>query len=227
MKNQIAANVGRELRIGALSCLIALAGPSLWAGPNATNASGTATTMTNRSFAMDDTHKLAIGDTVFLQVLEDEEEAKPLVVMDSGDLVVPYVGPFPVVGLTCKNLAATLKTELEKKYYYHATVIVAVDLMAKSRGKVYLNGAVQTPGPEEIPSDEILTVSKAILRAGGLTDLADGKHVKITRKRQPDQPETEPITVNVEDIQRRGKTDLDIPLEPDDRIFVPERFIHF
>ena len=123
--------------------------------------------------ALDDKHQLAIGDRLSFRIVEDEENPKELVVTDSGELEVPYLGRFPAVGKSCKELAWALKGELEKEYYYQATVIVAVDLMAKSRGKVYLAGAVRLPGPHEIPSDEELTVSKAILRAGGFADFAD------------------------------------------------------
>ena len=136
---------------------------------------------TNGMDALDDQHRLAIGDRLSFRIVEDEEDPKPLFVTDSGDLEVPLIGRFPAVNKTCKQLARDLKTELEKEYYYHATVIVAVDVMTKSRGKVYLVGPVRMPGPQEIPSDEVLTLSKAILRAGGFGDYADKHKVRVTR----------------------------------------------
>ena len=126
-------------------------------------------------------HSLAIGDRLSFRIEEDLEEPKPLVVADSGELEVPYLGRLPAEGKTCKQLAAEIKAALEKDYYYHATVVLAVDQKAKSRGKVYIVGPVKTPGPQEIPSDEVLTLSKAILRAGGFNDFADRRNVKVTR----------------------------------------------
>jgi polysaccharide export outer membrane protein len=174
---------------------------------------------------LDEKHKLAIGDRLSFRIIEDEEEPKQLFVTDSGDLEVPYIGRFPAVGRSCKELARALKTELEKEYYYQATVIVAVDVMTKSRGKVYLVGAVRSAGPQEIPSDEVFTLGKAILRAGGFSDFADKHGVRVTRKGGSAAKEDKMFTVNVAEILEKGRTDSDITLEPGDLIYIPERII--
>jgi polysaccharide export outer membrane protein len=180
----------------------------------------------NSMDALDEKHQLAIGDRLSFRILEDEEEPKPLLVTDSGELELPYLGRFPAVGRNCKELAQAIKLDLEKEYYYHATVIVAVDVMAKSRGKVYLTGAVSLRGPQDIPSDEVLTVGKAISRAGGFTEFASKKQIKVTRKAaQPGGPERT-FFLNGVEILEKGKADCDLPLEPGDMIFVPERGIH-
>jgi protein involved in polysaccharide export with SLBB domain len=219
--------------------------PELTAPPNASNAATLtvvtnavtatpavvetnlpASTGTNNVDALDTKHILAIGDKLSLKIVEDEEEPIPLLVTDSGDLAVPYLGRFPAVGKTCKELAMALKAELEKELYYKATVIVAVDVMTRSRGKVYLVGAVRAPGPQEIPSDEVLTLSKAILRAGGFSDFADKKNVKVTRK-SPSGNGDQYHIVNVAIILEKGVRETDMPLEPDDLIYIPERSIRF
>ena len=177
--------------------------------------------------ALDEKYHLAIGDRLSYRIVEDEEDPKPLFVTDSGDLEVPLLGRFPAVGRTCKDLARALKTELEKEYYYHATVIIAVDVMTKTRGKVYLVGPVRVPGPQEVPSDETFTVSKAILRAGGFTDFADKRNVKITRKGTGAGTQEQSFLVDVAEILEKGRTDSDLPLEPGDLIYIPERLIRF
>lgn len=189
---------------------------------------GTTNFATAKSMAaLDDKYTLAIGDRLSFRIVEDEEDPKPLVVTDSGDLEVPHLGRFPVVGLTCKELGRALKVELEKEYYYQATVIVAVDFMTKSRGKVYLVGPVRMPGPLDIPSDEVLTLSKAILRAGGFTDYADQRNVKVTRRSPVPGTKDQTFTVNVENILVKGQTGADLPLQAGDLIYVPERMIRF
>jgi polysaccharide biosynthesis/export protein len=190
-----------------------------------TNAS--ATVSTNSMDALDDQHKLAIGDRLSFRIIEDEEDPKPLLVTDSGDLEVPYIGRFPAVNRTSKQLARQLKAELEKEFYYQATVIIAVDIMTKSRGKVYLVGPVRMAGPQEIPSDEVLTLSKAILRAGGFGDYADKHKVRVTRKGGATGGQDRVITVDVGEILEKGKTESDLPLESGDLIYVPERLIRF
>ena len=183
--------------------------------------------ITNSMDALDDKHTLAIGDVLSFRIVEDEEEPKPLVVTDSGDLEVPYIGRFPAENKTCKQLARELKTALEKEYYYQATVIIAVDSMTRSRGKVYLVGPVRMPGPQELPSDEVLTLSKAILRAGGFTDFADRHNVKITRPGSAGESDKVTLVVDVGQIFDKGKTEKDVALKPGDLIYIPERMVRF
>jgi polysaccharide export outer membrane protein len=178
----------------------------------------------NSMETLDDKYRLAIGDRLSFRIVEDEEDPKPLFVTDSGDLEMPYIGRFPAAGKSCKQLARALKTELEKEYYYQATVIVAVDVMTRSRGKVYFVGPVRQPGPQEIPSDEVFTLSKAILRAGGFGDFADKHNVKVTRKGVAGRAD-QTFVVNVAEILEKGRTDTDMILEPGDFIYISEKGI--
>jgi protein involved in polysaccharide export with SLBB domain len=203
------------------------------ATPTSTTNTATASTnlskagATNSASALDDTHKLAIGDRLSFRIVEDEGDSKQLYVTDSGDVEVPYIGRVAAENKTCRQLGAEIKTALEKDYYYQATVIIAVDVMTKSHGRVYLVGAVRTPGPVELPSDETLTLSKAILRAGAFTDYADRRHVKVTRKGATDKDDKKTFIVDVGKIFDKGKIETDLPLETGDLIFVPDRLIRF
>jgi polysaccharide export outer membrane protein len=192
---------------------------------SSTNVSSSASA--NSFNTLDDKYRLVIGDQLSFQIIEDEDDPVHLVVTDSGDLQVPYIGRYSAVGKTCKELAQALKVELEKEYYKQATVIVAVDLKPGSRGKIYLVGAIGAPGPQEISSDETLTVSKAILRAGGFTSYADEKNVKVTRSGVSGHGDEKTFIVNVKQVLENGKTADDLPLQPGDLIFVPERMVRF
>jgi len=182
---------------------------------------------TNAANVLDDKYRLVIGDQLSFQIIEDEDDPVHLVVTDSGDLQVPYIGRYPAVGKTCKELSLALKAELEKEYYKQATVIIAVDSKPGSRGRIYLVGAIGAPGPQDISSEEVLTVSKAILRAGGFTAYADEKHVKVTRSTGAGPGGDKTFIVNVSHILEDGKTEDDLPLQPGDLVFIPERIIRF
>jgi polysaccharide biosynthesis/export protein len=177
---------------------------------------------TNSMNVLDDKKRLGSNDYVSFRVVEDRDnESQLLRVHDSGELEVPYIGLVPAQGRTCKELAYAIKAALEKEYYYHATVILAVDRVSeKSRGRVYVYGAVKGQGPQEIPPDETYTVSKAIIRAGGFGDFADKRKVKLTRKNGQD------LTVDLKRIIEQGRTDEDVVVEPDDQIYVPQRLIN-
>lgn len=176
---------------------------------------------------LDDTYHLVIGDQISYKVVEDEEEPVVLPVTDSGEIQVPYLGRYPAAGKTCKELAMGIKKELEKKYYYQATVVVAVNSKPLSRGRIYLFGAVAAPGPQDIASNEKLTLSKAILRAGGFTSFANQKKVKVTRSTGSGSDDKKTFIVDVSRILEDGQTQDDLPLLPGDLIFIPERMIRF
>jgi polysaccharide export outer membrane protein len=197
------------------------------AAPATNPAAGPAIFTSTNVNQLDDRYKLVIGDQLSFRIIEDEEDPRLLVVTDSGDIEVPYLGRYPVIGKTCKELAANLKTELEKRYYYQATVIVAVNAMPRSRGKIYLVGAIRAPGPQDISSEETLTVSKAILRAGGFNDFANQKKVKITRTTGKNKDDVQTFLVDVSSVFEKGSTQNDIALQPGDLIYVPERLIRF
>ena len=171
---------------------------------------------------LDNTRRLGANDHVSFRVVEDRDnESQRLRVNDNGQLEVPYVGLVPAAGKTSKEIAYNIKSLLEKEYYYNATVIIAVDHVSeKSRGRVYVIGSVRGPGPQEIPPDEDYTVSKAVIGAGGFGDFANKRKVRLTRKGGQE------ITVDLKRIIEEGRTDEDITLQPDDRIFVPQRLIN-
>lgn len=184
----------------------------------------TSTVMRTNSMAVLDDHtRLGPNDFVSFRVVEDRDnESQRLRVNDNGQLEVPYIGLVPAAGKTSKELAYTIKAALEKEYYYHATVIIAVDQVSeKSRGKVYVYGAVKGQGPQEIPPDEDYTVSKAIIRAGGFGDFADKRKIKLTRKSGETQ------TVDLKRVIEQGRTDEDITVRPDDQIYVPQKLVNF
>ncbi len=183
---------------------------------------------------LDDTYKLVLGDRLSFRILEDQVdpreplEPKRLVVTDSGAVEVPYIGRFPSEGKTCKQLAQELKAELEQQYYYKATVIIAVDQKSRSSGNVYVAGSVHVVGPIELPGTEVLTLSKAILRAGGFTDFADKRRVKVTRKIEASGGEqSQSFIVDLTEVLEHGRTGKDLKLESGDSIFVPARSFRF
>jgi protein involved in polysaccharide export with SLBB domain len=200
----------------------AVSPPALAAPTNAA-----ATTRTNLSgYVPDDKYKLRVGDKVSLQILEDRDLPKSLVVADSGELDAPYVGRVAATDKTCKQLADELKSALEKEYYYRATVVIALDAANRFMGRVYVWGQVRNQGPIDIAVNENLTAGKAILRAGGFADFANKKKVKVVRAASAGAGKQN-FELNMVDILEKGKTEKDMVLQPDDFVIVPSRLINF
>ena len=178
--------------------------------------------------SLDDKQKLGVGDRVSFRVLEDQEDPKPLTVTDAGELDVPELGLVTAAGKTCKQLAYEIKPKLEQTTYYHATVIIGIDLLNKTMSgrRAYVSGQVLKTGPQEIPAGETWTVTKAIMRAGGFTDFADKKHVRLVRAASKGTP-GKTFLLNVDEVLEKGRTDLDLSVEPEDLIYVPARAVNF
>jgi polysaccharide export outer membrane protein len=178
------------------------------------------------SESLDDKRKMAIGDHVSYRVLEDKNPAVDLLVTDDGQIEVPLLGRVSAAGKSCRELAMEVKPVLERTYFYKATVILALDLATqKSPGRIYVSGNVASPGPQEIPPDEIYTLSKAITRAGGISQFGNDHRVKIVR-RQADGA-TQDVEYDVGDIINKGHIEKDPVLEPNDLIVVPRKLINF
>ena len=178
------------------------------------------------SDSLDDKRKLTIGDHISYRVLEDKNPAVSLVVTDAGDIEAPLLGRVVAAGKTCRELAYEVKPVLEKTYFYKATVIVALDMATqKSPGRVYVTGMVGGPGPQEMPAEEVYTLSKAITRAGGVAQFGNEHRVKIVRKDADGT--TQNLEVDVGEIINKGRIDKDPVLQPNDMIVVPRKLINF
>ena len=190
--------------------------------------SAPAATFTRNMDGLNDRQKLGVGDRITFRVLEDQEDAKLLTVTDAGQVDVPELGLVNAAGKSCKALAYEIKSKLEQTTYFKATVMVGVDLLNKtvSGRKVYVVGQVRTTGPQEIPAGETWTVSRAVMQAGGFTNFADKKRVRLVRGGGAGKA-GQTIFVNVSEVWEKGRTDLDPAVEPEDFIYVPARAVNF
>src|SRR5438045_850286 len=85
-----------------------------------------ATTM-ERMAGVDPDKKLSAGDQVMVEIVEDREGGLQRMVTATGELDVPPLGRVRVSGRTAVEAAGEIKQALERDYYYHATVKLAID----------------------------------------------------------------------------------------------------
>jgi protein involved in polysaccharide export with SLBB domain len=230
------------MRAISLLVLVAFANAAVVAqqGPPASNSPAAKTTRLGETFVAtnpppasligyvpDDKYKLRVGDRISFQIVEDRDAPTSLVIADSGEVDMPYLGRVPAIDRTCKQLATELKAQLEKEYYYRATVIVALDEANKVLGRIYIWGQVRSQGPIELTVNENLTVGTAILRAGGFGDFANKKKVKLIRGGGADGSPKQTIELNMAEVLDDGKVEKDIAVKPNDFIIVPSRLINF
>jgi protein involved in polysaccharide export with SLBB domain len=181
-----------------------------------------------RMSVVDPDKKLSAGDQVTVEIVEDRDGGFPRMVTATGELDVPPLGRVRVSGKTAAEAAAEIKELLERDYYYHATVRLAIDRVSPvgvRAGAVYLSGEVRAGGPMEIISGETLTFTNAILRAGGITEWGDANKIQITRLQKDGTPQK--MTVSFKKITQSGDARQDPVLQDGDRIFVPRIFVRF
>jgi len=232
------------LALSLLVCATVTAGAQTWPEPERLPAPAWPQTtspapVTNATapgllngYVPDATYKLRAGDTVGFQILEDRmwdptNVPVSLTVEDSGDIDVPYIGLVMAAGKTCQQLTGEIKAALEKDYYKHATVVLSLKAANPILGDVYVFGEVSKPGPEEIMLNQSLTVSEAILSAGGFTDFANQKRVQVTRGGVGPGGKTNVFYLDMREILDKGKLQEDIILKPGDKVMVPSRLINF
>jgi protein involved in polysaccharide export with SLBB domain len=181
--------------------------------------------MQERMAIVDPDKKLSAGDQVTVEIMEDREGGFPRVVTATGELDVPPLGRVKVSGKTATEAASEIKVALEKDYYYHATVRLNIDRISPVQvrsGVVYLSGEVRAGGPQEIISGETLTLTSAILKAGGIGEWGNQKKVQLSRQRKDGSLETTICDFNK--IIKSGDPKQDPVLQDGDRIFVPKTF---
>jgi polysaccharide export outer membrane protein len=174
---------------------------------------------------LDDTTLLRVGDIVSYRVLEDEEAPVSLTVNDSGQIQVPYLGSFTVINKTPRMVAAEIRQALEGSVYRKATVLLSLETKSgRSPGRVFITGEVNHQISVELRPNQEMTVMQAIVEAGGFTDFANKRKVRIIRKAVG---VSKPTVVDAVRIINEGRSDLDIVLQPGDVILVPVRLINF
>lgn len=187
-----------------------------------------------------------IADVLSFQVLEDGEPAKRLIVTDSAEVDVPYIGRVKAEGRTCKDLAYEVKDRLEEDFYHKATVIIGLDYNAygsrtPGRGTgdgtgrristtsaedgYTLMGQVSQPGVFPLRPDFEFKLSHAILQSGGFQKFANNRRVRVLRKDNAGELKT--IIVNMRDVMAKGKLEKDILLKKGDVIIVDKKLFNF
>ncbi len=156
------------------------------------------------------------GDLFEVSVMGEKDIPKTFRVQPDGSVDFPYVDRLVVAGLEPQQIEEAIKKALVDRKILSDPQVTLVVTQYNSK-KVSIVGAVQKPG--SIPWSEGMKLVDAISLSGGLTALADGDHVRITRTVGSNKTVT--ATVSVDDITD-GKLG-DVPLQAGDTIKVDQR----
>ena len=147
-----------------------------------------------------DGYRIGPNDVIRIQVFGEEDLTVESKVSGEGKINYPLLGMIRVDGRTIEELQQELTRRLAAGYVRQPKVSVSI---VRHRN-FYVGGEVNTPGG--YPYEEGLTVQKALSLAGGFSDKAGTREIKVTRV-VGGRPQT--IAVN-----------LNTPVLPEDFIIV-------
>ncbi len=162
---------------------------------------------------------LQSDDVIYVAVVEDGSLTRETVVGADGTINLPVVGPLRVLGLTTTAVADAVRQALISADYLK-NPHVSVSLRSVNRPRVAVLGMVLRPGTYEFKDGE--TVMHAISMAGSY-DVERAKLKEATlRRRIPNQPEEQIIALDLNALFLKGDMTYNLPLKPNDVIFIPE-----
>lgn len=187
---------------------------------------------------------LGAGDEISINVLGYEEfKDITYVVMPDGTITMPLIGRVPIANLTIPELSQELTSRLKS---WLTNPVIIINLTRLRPLIVNVAGEVQRPGPVQLSSvsnatlnssaginsssvtnpnaiatvtNQIPTVTVALLSAGGVTKEADIRQVVLKRARANGESST--VTINLWESLLSENAPRDLILQDGDSIFVP------
>jgi len=155
-------------------------------------------------------------DVLSIFFWREKDLSSDVVVRPDGKISLPVVNEIQAVGLTPDQLRQSVVKAATRFFSEEPTVNVIVKQI-NSR-KVFIVGEVSKPGP--YPLLEATTVLQLIAKAGGLTEYADKKHVRVIRaEKRPDGVNWQ-VEVNYADILNGVNLKQNVELKPGDTVIV-------
>ena len=156
------------------------------------------------------------NDTLKIEVYPDSELSRGVTVGKDGIVKLPLLGELKVEGLSVLDLEKKLTKLLAKDYLVNPQVEIRVEQFHTL--SVSVLGEVKSPGSYKLQSDEGgTTLLEAIAMAGGFTEVANIKKIKIIRM---EDKQKKVYKINAENIIKGEKKD--IRLKPNDVIVVEQ-----
>ena len=171
---------------------------------------GTIPPATNAAASTAD-YRLNAGDKLTIDVYKDKDLSQSLQVRPDGKITLPLVGDVPAAGRTAMQLRDAIAAGLKE---YITDPVVTVIVAETAPQVVYVMGEVSKPGPQVITAR--LTVMQALATAGGFTDFANRKDIRILHKTSNDMVQT--VHFNYKDAVEEGSEGP--TLQPGDTVIV-------
>jgi polysaccharide export outer membrane protein len=124
------------------------------------------------------TYRLDIGDSIGVNVQDFPEFNFAGSVDRDGNILIPFLGKIPVVGMTTQEVETKIAYELGRRFLKEEPLVIA-NLIAPRVVRLTLLGEIVRPGFYTLPPGTPIT--SVLLSAGGATPKADLRSIIVRR----------------------------------------------
>jgi polysaccharide export outer membrane protein len=178
--------------------------------------------------AAQDSYRVRAGDSLAIEVLEDPQLNRQVLVTPGGTISFPFAGTLTAAGRSTEQIAAAIAGAIGPNFATTPNVFVSVQSVAPPAAAttataatidVFILGEVNNPGTVAI--ERGTTFLQALAQSGGFTRFAATKRIQL-RRYDPATGESTAAVFNFRNLADGGAF-RDFPLADGDIILVPER----
>jgi len=175
---------------------------------------GTSGTAAAASTAHD--YRLAAGDKLRIEVYKDAQLSQSLQIRPDGKITLPLVGDVAAAGRTPIELRDAIGGALKDYITEPVVTVIVTETTPPPAAVVYVTGEVNKPGALTLTAGP-MSVLQALAMAGGFTDFADRKDIRILRKGEKGM---ETLKFNYKDALNEKSNREPIQLQAGDTVIV-------
>jgi polysaccharide export outer membrane protein len=174
-------------------------------------------------------YQIQPGDTLSVEVLEDPNLNRQVLILPDGRFSFPLAGTVAAGGRTIGQVERALSSALAPNFTNPPTVFVSVARLSEGDEAqeeaddtltVYLLGEVNAPGPKSVLPGT--TVLQLLSQSGGFTPFAATKRLQL-RRTDPDTGAQRLFEIDYRAISRGARIVNEPLLREGDVLLVPER----
>jgi len=171
--------------------------------------SGKSSSADNSAIPVPDFYVLGAGDQLLLQIFGKQSTSETLYIERDGTVLLPELGPVVVAGLMFSEAKALIAERIKKQIL---GVDVAVSMGELKTVTIFVAGEAKKPGSYNVPA--LSTITQALTRAGGISDIGSLREVSVKRNG------TTVVTFDIYDLLLKGDASNDLQLQSGDVVFV-------
>jgi polysaccharide export outer membrane protein len=172
----------------------------------------------NRLEVINGKYKISPPDVIQIVVSDNPELGTTSIIRPDGNVFIPLLGDIYVEGLTPLEVRKKVHQLLGRYMKGLPEESVSVQIVGFNSKMVYVYG--YGTGMAAIPFTGDMTVLDAVTQSGMLASYSKRK-IKVIRGERDPAKKPQRLVLNLNDIIKRGRTENNIVLRPDDVIYIP------